>query len=62
MTAVKYAYVGYDFTEDWQVHAGITKVPFALAYNSTTGSLVYYIGLEDDHDMGVLFKRKVADN
>ncbi len=28
MTAVKYAYAAYDFAEDWQVQAGITKVPF----------------------------------
>lgn len=65
MTAVKYAYAAYDFADDWQVQAGITKVPFGnWPYNShnyffSTG---YYIGLEDDHDMGVLFKRKIADN
>ncbi|GAP75976.1 carbohydrate porin [Pseudoalteromonas sp. CO325X] len=65
MTAVKYAYVGYDFAEDWQVQAGITKVPFGnWPYNSHNWffGTTYYIGLEDDHDMGVLFKRKVADN
>ncbi|OUS73888.1 hypothetical protein B5G52_03750 [Pseudoalteromonas sp. A601] len=65
MTAVKYAYAAYDFADDWQVQAGITKVPFGnWPYNSHNYffGTTYYIGLEDDHDMGVLFKRKIADN
>ena len=65
MTAVKYAYAAYDFADDWQVQAGITKVPFGnWPYNSHNYffSTNYYIGLEDDHDLGVLFKRKIADN
>ncbi len=65
MTAVKYAYVGYDFAQDWQVQAGITKVPFGnWPYNSHNYffGTTYYVGLEDDHDMGVLFKRELADN
>ncbi|WP_428615814.1 porin, partial [Pseudoalteromonas sp.] len=65
MTAVKYAYAAYDFAEDWQVQAGITKVPFGnWPYNSHNYffGTTYYVGLEDDHDLGVLFKRKIADN
>lgn len=65
MTAVKYAYVGYQFTDDWQVQAGITQVPFGnWPYNSHNYffSTNYYLGLEDDHDLGVLFKRQLADN
>lgn len=65
MTAIKYAYLGYDFAEDWQAQVGITKVPFGNApYNSHNYffSANYYVGLEDDHDLGVLFKRKIADN
>ncbi|WP_288986439.1 porin [uncultured Pseudoalteromonas sp.] len=65
MTAVKYAYAAYDFADDWQVQAGITKVPFGnWPYNSHNYffSTNYYVGLEDDHDLGVLFKRKIADN
>ncbi|CAM4056537.1 porin [Pseudoalteromonas byunsanensis] len=65
MSAVKYAYVGYDFAKDWQVQAGITKVPFGnWPYNSHNYffNTTYYIGLEDDHDLGVLFKRKLKDN
>lgn len=65
MTAVKYAYVGYQFHEDWQVQAGITQVPFGnQPYNSHNYffSTNYYIGLEDDHDLGIVFKRQLHDN
>jgi len=65
MTAVKYAYVGYQFSQNWQVQAGITQVPFGNnPYNSHNYffSTNYYIGLEDDFDLGVVFKRQVADN
>ena len=65
MSAVKYAYVGYDFAKDWQVQAGITQVPFGnWPYNSHNYffNTTYYIGLEDDHDLGLLFKRKLKDN
>ena len=65
MTAVKYAYVGYQFAENWQVQTGITQVPFGnWPYNSHNYffSTNYYIGLEDDHDLGILFKRQVANN
>ncbi|KZN40686.1 hypothetical protein [Pseudoalteromonas luteoviolacea] len=65
MTAVKYAYLYYDFAKDWQAQVGLTKVPFGnWPYNSHSWffGTTYYVGLEDDHDMGVLFKRKLADN
>jgi hypothetical protein len=65
MTAVKYAYVGYQLNEDWQVQAGITQVPFGnWPYNSHNYffSTNYYLGLEDDHDLGIMFKRQLADN
>ena len=65
MTAVKYAYVGYQLNEDWQGQAGITQVPFGnWPYNSHNYffSTNYYLGLEDDHDLGLLFKRQLADN
>jgi hypothetical protein len=65
MTAVKYAYVGYQFSDDWQVQAGITQVPFGnWPYNSHNYffSVNYYLGLEDDHDLGILFKRQLSDN
>lgn len=65
MTAVKYAYIGYQFTDLWQVQAGITQVPFGnWPYNSHNYffSTNYYLGLEDDHDLGIVFKRQIAEN
>jgi hypothetical protein len=65
MRAIKYAYVGYQFSQNWEVQAGITKVPFGNSpYNSQNYffSTNYYLGLEDDFDLGVVFKRSVADN
>ena len=65
MTAVKSAYVGYGFAENWTVLAGITQVPFGnWPYNSHNYffSSNYYLGLEDDYDLGVTVKRAVADN
>lgn len=65
MTAVKYAYLGYQFHENWQVQAGITEVPFGnKPYNSHNYffSTNYYLGLEDDHDLGIVFKRQLKDN
>src|SRR5690606_35014412 len=65
MTAVEYAHAGYQLNDDRQVHRGITQVPFGnWPYNSHNWffSTNYYIGLEDDHDLGLLFKRRLADN
>ena len=65
MTVVKSAYVSYGFIENWQVQAGITQVPFGnWPYNSHNYffSSNYYIGLEDDYDLGIMFKRAIADN
>lgn len=65
MTAVKYAYIGYDFNEDWQVQAGITQVPFGnQPYNSHNYffSSNYYLGLEDDFDLGVKLVHRMTDN
>ncbi|MEI8667548.1 porin [Pseudoalteromonas sp. B131b] len=65
MTVIKYAYLGYEFTNDWEAQAGITQVPFGNGpYNSHNYffSSNYYIGLEDDFDLGVVVKRKLKDN
>ena len=65
MTAIKSAYVGYQFSDNWQAQAGITQVPFGnWPYNSHNYffSANYYLGLEDDYDLGVMFRRQIADN
>lgn len=64
MTAVKKAYVAYQLDELWQAQLGITQVPFGnWPYNSNNYffSSNYYLGLEDDHDLGLLFKRQSSD-
>ncbi|EGM77267.1 hypothetical protein Rhein_2548 [Rheinheimera sp. A13L] len=64
MTAVKKAYVAYQLDELWQAQLGITQVPFGnWPYNSNNYffSSNYYLGLEDDHDLGLLFKRQISD-
>jgi hypothetical protein len=53
---IEHGYLGYNFTEDLQIQAGIHKVPFGVldyACNDFWGSGAYYIGLEDDNDMGL---------
>jgi hypothetical protein len=65
MTVVKSAYIGYLLADDWQVQAGITQVPFGnWPYNSHNYffSTNYYLGLEDDYDLGIVFKRQLADS
>lgn len=65
MTAVKYAYLDYDVTPQWQAQLGLTQVPFGNdPYNSHSFFMSpnYYLGLEDDYDMGLVMRRHVADN
>lgn len=65
MTVVKSAYVGYQFSDNWQAQAGITQVPFGnWPYNSHNYffSANYYLGLEDDYDLGVMLRRRLTDN
>ncbi|ASM55622.1 MULTISPECIES: porin [Pseudoalteromonas] len=65
MTVIKYAYLGYEFVDGWEGQAGITSVPFGNGpYNSHSYffSTNYYVGLEDDFDLGVVVKRKLKDN
>lgn len=57
MQVIHHAWVGYDFSEAWQVRAGIQQVPFGVRpYNSHNFffSTAYYVGLEDDYDFGVV--------
>jgi hypothetical protein len=60
---LKYGWLGYRLTKDTQLKAGITQVPFGLltyASHSWWFQLPYYLGLEDDHQMGVHFSRERA--
>ncbi len=53
---IKYGYGFYDIDPEWQLQLGITKVPFGnpeFISNSFWFGLPYYLGFEDDHDVGV---------
>lgn len=53
---IKQGWFEYDFTPNTQIQLGVTQVPFGnLQYNSHNWWFQggYYVGLEDDHDMGV---------
>ncbi|QQX82647.1 hypothetical protein JK628_20490 [Shewanella sp. KX20019] len=53
---IKYGYATYDVDPDWQLQFGINKVPFGnrdFISNSWWFGLPYYLGFEDDHDVGV---------
>ncbi len=58
---LKQGWIGYDFNEKNQIHLGLTQVPFGVSkYNSNSWffSLGFYVGLEDDHDMGVKYSHE----
>lgn len=55
---IHHGYLGYGFGEDVYMELGVTQVPFGLetyASNSWWFNGNYYVGLEDDHDMGINF-------
>ncbi|MDG5800411.1 hypothetical protein QA597_08580 [Marinilabiliaceae bacterium ANBcel2] len=61
---LKHGYLGYDFSEDLNMQLGVTQVPFGnLTYNSHSWWFLtpYYIGLEDDHNMGIKFDYDASD-
>lgn len=56
--APHHAWIGYNFTDDLQGQIGIHQVPFGLqpfASHNFWFSGAYYVGLEDDYDLGVKF-------
>ncbi len=53
---IKEGWLEYAFDEETEVQVGVTQSPFGnVQYNSHNWwfQLPYYVGLEDDHDMGV---------
>lgn len=53
---IKYGYGYYNIDPDWQLQFGINKVPFGnreFISNSWWFGLPYYLGFEDDHDIGL---------
>jgi hypothetical protein len=61
---IHHAFIGYDINKNQQLTAGVLQVPFGIepyASHSFWFGGTYYIGLEDDYDMGVSWRR-TADN
>lgn len=55
---LKQGWFGYRFSENDDLQVGLTQVPFGIQqYNSNNWffNLSYYVGLEDDHDMGIKY-------
>ncbi|WP_198029925.1 hypothetical protein [Christiangramia salexigens] len=55
---LKHGVFGYNIDEKRKVEVGLAKVPFGIErYNSHNFflNLPYYVGLEDDHDMGITY-------
>ncbi|HYH97325.1 hypothetical protein [Hyalangium sp.] len=53
---LRYGYLGYTFSDSLQVQVGETQVPFGILpvpSNNWFNNLTFYVGLEDDSDMGV---------
>ncbi|WP_220100721.1 hypothetical protein [Chitinophaga oryzae] len=58
---LKEGYVRYNFNDSTHVDIGLTQVPFGnVTYNSHSWffNLPYYVGKEDDYDMGIKFQRR----
>lgn len=57
---LKQGWFQYDFDEGSQIQVGLNQVPFGIQqYNSNNWffNITYYVGFEDDHDMGVKYMR-----
>jgi hypothetical protein len=56
MDVIHHGWIGYNFTNHWQGQLGVTQVPFGLlpyASHNWWFALPYYVGFEDDYDMGI---------
>ncbi len=59
---IHHGWMGYNFTDNLQGQIGVSKVPFGIlpfASHSFWFSGAYYVGLEDDYDLGIksIYKR-----
>ncbi|WP_162340769.1 hypothetical protein [Cyclobacterium salsum] len=61
---LKYGWLGYRFNEKTNLKMGVTQVPFGLltyASHSWWFQLPYYLGLEDDFQMGFHLSHQIDD-
>ncbi len=62
---IHHGYFGYAFSDNVYMKLGVSQVPFGItkyASHSWWFQGPYYVGLEDDYDMGVKFDWTPADN
>ena len=55
---LKYGWVGYQLNDNHQLQLGLTSVPFGImpyTANNYFFNINYYLGLEDDADMGIKY-------
>jgi hypothetical protein len=55
---LKQGWFQHDFSEKSQIQVGLNQVPFGIQqYNSNNWffNMTYYVGFEDDHDMGIKY-------
>lgn len=55
---LKYGWIGYRFSKQDHIEVGLTKVPFGIhpaSGNNFFFQISYYVGLEDDSDMGIKY-------
>lgn len=55
---LKYGWIGYQFNPQNRIEVGLTRVPFGIQPSGAHNfffQIAYYVGLEDDSDMGVKF-------
>jgi len=61
MDTLRYGWLGYRFDDDSELQVGIHQVPFGLtpyaSHNAWFG-VPYYVGLADDYDMGIQYRRE----
>jgi len=61
---IHHGWVGYNFSSETQMQLGVSQVPFGLLpYASHNWWFVtpYYVGLEDDYDIGIKFTHQKND-
>ncbi|MEE9431674.1 MAG: hypothetical protein V3V16_11570 [Melioribacteraceae bacterium] len=61
---LKQGWVAYAFNPKNEIQVGLTQVPFGITQHNSHSwffSLNYYLGLEDDHDMGIKFQHRGDD-
>lgn len=60
---VHHAYIEYPVSDTLGIQFGITQVPFgnlAYDYHNFWGGIPYYVGLDDDYDMGLKMIKKAG--